>query len=78
MRLMRRRVQQRWRRALVFGVVGGAIVFLADWAGWRGNVQPWGDPRPLTDVWWHFPVFVAVCFALTLLWPFRLDDYDRI
>jgi hypothetical protein len=36
------------------------FAFLWDWGGYRGNVMPWGDPRPLDEIWWHLPLFIAL------------------
>ena len=46
-----------------FGLAALSFILL-DWAGYRGNVRPW-DPKPLVEVWWHFPfwfVLVTVVF----------------
>ena len=41
------------------------VFFLFDWGGYRGKFAPWSDPRPLWEVWWHFPVVFAIISALT-------------
>jgi hypothetical protein len=38
-----------------FGI--GGLFFLMDWGGYRGKFMPWGDPRPLSEVWWHVPLW---------------------
>ena len=43
------------------------FIFLWDWGGYRGKFMPWGDPKPLAEVWWHLPVLfvmLAVVFRL--------------
>jgi heme/copper-type cytochrome/quinol oxidase subunit 2 len=50
---------------VAFGLA--VVCFLIDWGGYRGKMMPWGDPRPLAEVWWHFPVFFVI-----LLGFFRL------
>ena len=51
-------------QSYVYAILFGTIGFLADWAGWRGSNTPWGDPRPLREIWWHFPIFVGGIFVL--------------
>jgi len=43
-----------------------------EWAGWRGTFAIWGDQRPLSEIWWHFPIVAAFVFLSVLFWPFRL------
>jgi hypothetical protein len=48
-------------------IAGG--LFLFDWGGYRGKFEPWGDPRSLADVWWHFPLmFAAVATVIKLIY----------
>lgn len=51
-------------RAQAYGVLFGGLLSLAEWAGWRGKFYPWGDPRPVAEIWWHFPIWVGVIWAL--------------
>jgi hypothetical protein len=45
------------------------LFFLWDWGGYRGKFEPWGDPRSLADIWWHFPLmFVAVAIVIRLVY----------
>jgi hypothetical protein len=44
-------------------IVGAVLGFLLDWGGYRGHFAPWGDPRPFTEVWWHFPMYLAALMA---------------
>jgi hypothetical protein len=41
------------------------VFFIFDWGGYRGKFAPWGDPRPLSEVWWHFAAVLSLSSALT-------------
>jgi len=58
--------------------VCGVIIFLFDWAGYQGKFLPFGNPRSLAEIWWHFPAVVVLFFFLMLLWPWRRDSHDSI
>ena len=40
------------------------FLFLCDWAGYRGRFVPWGDPKSLSDIWWHFPIILIATLAV--------------
>ena len=71
-RLIERFNEWRWRvqvgdkraQAYFYGVLFGTILFLADWAGWRGAFGPWGGARPFGEIWWHFPALIGFVFVL--------------
>jgi hypothetical protein len=50
------------------GIAG--FIFLFDWSGYQGKAYSrWGDPRPLADIWWHFPLqFAAVAIVIKLIY----------
>jgi ABC-type transport system involved in cytochrome c biogenesis permease subunit len=73
--LQHRRINHRYRRARIISLVGGTLLTLMAWAGYSGRFRPWGDPKPLAEVWWILPVSAAFIFLVLLLWPFR-DEYD--
>jgi len=75
-RLQRRRLNHRYRKVRSFALIMGGIMTLLEWVGYAGKFRPWGDPKPLSDVWWHFPIYAAVFFLLFSLWPFRLQYVD--
>lgn len=69
--LMDRWFASRWEWTTV--PVGLSVLcFLFDWGGFRGKFIPWGDPRTLSEIWWHFPVIVAVLTA-----GFGIDEWVR-
>ena len=46
---------------LVISFLLAAFCFAWDWGGYRGKLMPWGDPRLLSDIWWHFPLYFVGC-----------------
>jgi hypothetical protein len=48
-----------WGEAVFLSIVAGFMVFLMEWAGWRGKFEIWGDPQPLGEIWWHPLEFAA-------------------
>jgi hypothetical protein len=78
LRLARRRINHRYGRARFYALVFGGLFTVWDWAGLRGGYF-WGEPRSLSEIWWHFPVIAAALFLGFLLWPFhdRMDDGPR-
>ena len=54
---------------LVIASLIGGFFFLWDWGGYRGKFEPWGDPRSLADIWWHFPLMVlAVAIIIRIFY----------
>jgi heme/copper-type cytochrome/quinol oxidase subunit 1 len=49
--------------AAIYSVVVGVIVFLVEWAGWRGKFAVWDYPPPLSRIWWHPAPFIAFVFV---------------
>jgi len=78
LRLMRRRFRRRLQRAIGIAAFLGVMLFLLDWAGYSGKFRPWGDPRSLSEIWWHFPAIVGAFFFFMMLWPWRIDLHDSI
>jgi hypothetical protein len=62
--LKMRRVNWRSRagRSLKLALATALIVLPLDWAGWRGRVTPYDEPRTLFQVLIHFPIVLAVGF----------------
>jgi hypothetical protein len=60
----------------IFAVVFGVMIFLTDWAGFRGKFGPFGPPRELKEIWWHLPFWVVALFLIFLFWPWRIDIWD--
>ncbi len=75
LRLIKWRWRRHRRRAAAIALCFAFAVFCLELAGYRKFVV-WNDPRPLSEVWWHFPVWTAVFFAVLLLWPWR-DEWPR-
>jgi hypothetical protein len=71
------RLRRRWFRALAIGVIGGTMLVVSDWLGLPGKSRPWSNPRPLSDVWWRFPLAVAFLFVVFLFMPNKALDRDR-
>jgi hypothetical protein len=46
----------------------GTMAFLFDWAGSRGSWGRWDDPRPMSEILWHFPVLVGGVFVAYRWW----------
>jgi hypothetical protein len=67
-------MHQRFQNALVFALVTATLLTLVEWAGWRGKFAIWGDPVPLSTVWWHWPGYAAFFFLLMMLWPWSGID----
>jgi hypothetical protein len=78
LRLMRRRFRRRRQRAAGLALAFAMILFLFQWAGYQGKFQPLGEPRPLSEIWWHFPAMAGAFFVLMMAWPWRIDFYDDI
>jgi len=78
LRLQRRRINHRYRPARIYALVLAVLLTLWEWAGLRGRYF-WGEPRSLSEIWWHFPVSAVAFFVGFLLWPFhdRMDDEPR-
>jgi hypothetical protein len=52
------------KTTLAYSTIGGVIVFLSECAGFRGRFRVWDYPLPLTEIWWHLPVWIALVFAV--------------
>lgn len=68
------------RTAALWCAILGPVMLLAELLGWRvlalrwrGDVT-WGDPQPLSRVWWHPIVMMAGMFALFAL----AEGYHRL
>jgi hypothetical protein len=48
-----------------------AVLFLFDWAGSRGALLPWGDPRSFGEALSHLPIWVAISVGVQLWWNRR-------
>jgi hypothetical protein len=70
------RLRLRWSHALLLGVIFGTLVCVWDWLGLPTKSRPWSDPHPLSEVWWRFPLAVALFFVAVLLMP-TVFDKDR-
>jgi hypothetical protein len=57
---------------------GGLILFVSELLGFKGKYQPLGEERQLSEIWWHFPIIVAVLWLLFMFWPWRFDRWDDI
>lgn len=51
---------------IAYSIISGVLLFLMEWAGWRGRFAVWGDPRPLNEIWWHLPELVALVFVVMI------------
>ena len=76
--LMRRRFRSRVKRIPALALILGSLLFLVDWAGYRGKFEPLGEPRHLDQIWWHLPAFVFGLALAMMLWPWRIDYWDDI
>ena len=56
----------------------GVIYFLFELLGFRGKFQPLAEERPIGEIWWHFPIIVAVLYVVLIFWPCRFDRWDDI
>jgi hypothetical protein len=74
-RLLRRRLRRRYQRVIWLSLVVATLLTLMKWGGLR-RYYFWGDPIPLTEALWYFPLVAATVFVLLMLWPWRFDDYD--
>jgi hypothetical protein len=62
----------------VLALGGGLIFFVSELLGFRGKYQPLGEERQPSDIWWHFPIIVAVLLLAFMFWPWRFDRWDDI
>lgn len=54
-----------WRHSWILVALGCAsFLFLCDWAGYREKPAPWGDPKSLSEIWWHFPLILAAALIV--------------
>jgi len=67
------RVFHGYRIVLLLAFVLSLISFVGDWAGYRGKYESMGDPRPLSEIWWHFPLM----FAALSIFFFLLAKHGR-
>jgi hypothetical protein len=61
---MRAGMKPQLQTTLVYSIISGVIMFLMEWAGFRGKFRVWSYPLPLADIWWHPPLLIAFAFAL--------------
>ena len=54
--------------AVFYSILIAAILFLMEWAGYRGKYVVWGDPQPLTEIWWHLARSAIIAFAMLVGW----------
>jgi hypothetical protein len=59
--------------ALIAAVMGGTLSVLWAWLGLPSRLKPWNYARPLSEIWWYFPLYAAIGFVLVLLMPSRFD-----
>jgi len=52
----------------------GAAKFLFEWAGYNKYFIYSGNTRRLQDIWWHFPLRVALFFLLLVTFLPRQSD----
>lgn len=55
------------RYGILFAVVASPIVLVMAWAGYRGRLQPWGDPIPFLDALAKVPTVAAFTFGVIVL-----------
>ena len=67
------RIRLRAPYALVALVVG-ALPVIGEWLGLPTKWNPAPLPRPLTEIWWHLPVFAAAIFLFILVLPKSFDQ----
>lgn len=54
-----------WHRGwILVATCFASFLFLCDWGGYRGKFAPWGDPKALSDIWWHFPLILATTLVV--------------
>ena len=59
-----RTLQQRWK----LGVGVGLLLFALDWSGYDSWQPALFFPKPLSAVWWHLPIWVAVGTITVAVW----------
>jgi hypothetical protein len=42
----------------------GLLAFIKDWSGYNRLTPSLISPRPISEIWWHFPAAVAFFFVL--------------
>lgn len=60
------RLPARHARALLGSSMFSVIAFLLDALGYNGKVHPWGPMRSLSEIWWHFPASLLLCYLFLL------------
>jgi hypothetical protein len=55
-------------QAYAYALILGTLMFMMEWAGSRGSLLPWGDIRRLSEIWWHFPLYLAFVFVIYNWW----------
>jgi hypothetical protein len=55
------------RYGILFAVVISPIGLVMTWAGFRGKLQPWGDPISFLDALAKVPTQAALTFVVTVI-----------
>jgi hypothetical protein len=64
---LRERIRRFGLRAAQYAAFGTAVVSMSYWAGYRGNLQSWGDSQPFVRVIKFFTLAYPIAFTLVLL-----------
>jgi hypothetical protein len=67
------RVRRRLTYALITAMMFGTLAVVTMWLGLPTRYRPVNYGRPLSEIWWYFPVYAAIGFVLVLLWPKGFD-----
>jgi hypothetical protein len=53
--------------------IAGSFLFVLEWVGYRRKFEVLGEPRAISEIWWHLPAFIVFCALVMILWPWRFD-----
>jgi uncharacterized membrane protein len=67
------RVRRRLRYALITAMLLGTLAVVTAWLGLPTKYRPVNYGRPLSEIWWYFPIYGAVGFVVILLMPKGFD-----